>query len=249
MEKKKKRYGLLLCADDSEYVKKKYGGYFSVFVDLLCSDNRDEETWELYRVGRGEFPTEEDLSTHDGFVVSGSCCDAHSDEPWIRRLLSLLKTLISMNKKLLGICFGHQILCRALGGKTGRNVRGWDIGVTTVNFLHSANKLASLNVIQCHRDEILELPAGTEVVARSEKTKVEIFKYRDHVMGIQGHPEYNQDIVLHIVNRLLDHHKLIQISHANAARDSFNRPEPNKEAWKKLCRTFLNGSESTANCT
>lgn len=133
-----------------------------------------------------------------------------------------------------------------MGGKTGRNVRGWDIGVTTVNFLHSANKLSSLNVIQCHRDEILELPAGTEVVARSEKTKVEIFKYRDHVMGIQGHPEYNQDIVLHIVNRLLDNHKLIQISHANAAKDSFNRPEPNREAWKKLCRSFLKGSESTA---
>ncbi|OAY66296.1 hypothetical protein ACMD2_06361 [Ananas comosus] len=142
---------------------------------------------------------------------------------------------------------GFVILSRALGGKTGRAVNGWDIGVTCIHPSNSTLKLLSslhipshLPVIECHRDEVWELPPNAEVMARSEKTGIEMFRYGDHVMGIQGHPEYTKDILLHLIDRLLQRN-LIQMSHAEDAKASLEAREPDREAWQRLCKSFLKG--------
>lgn len=101
-----KRFALLLCAEDSEYVKKKYGGYFGVFLRML---GEEDEIWDSYRVAAGHFPDDADIGIYDGFIITGSCSDAHSNDPWICQLLLLLKKLNALKKKVLGICFGHQV--------------------------------------------------------------------------------------------------------------------------------------------
>ena len=101
-----KRFALLLAARDSDYVKKLYGGYFNVFVDALGDDG---ERWDLFRVVEGEFPDMDELQHYEGFVVSGSPYDAYGNEYWILKLCFLLQTLFAMQKKVLGICFGHQV--------------------------------------------------------------------------------------------------------------------------------------------
>ncbi|XP_077216805.1 gamma-glutamyl peptidase 5-like [Tasmannia lanceolata] len=238
----KKRFSVLLCAEDSEYVKKKYGGYFQVFVGMLAEEG---EMWDRYRVTHGEFPEDGELEGYEGFVITGSCHDAHGNDVWICKLMDLLKKLDSMKKKVLGICFGCQILSRTLGGKTGRAINGWDIGATAINFcpskLLSALQLPStLPIIECHQDEILEPPPFAEVMASSEKTKVEIFRCGNNIMGIQGHPEYNKDILLNLAERLLQR-DVIQSHHADAAKASLEEYELNQEAWKRLCRGFIKG--------
>lgn len=105
-----------------------------------------------------------------------------------------------------------QVVCRALGGKVGRSTKGWDIGVKRVKIVEEirANNILeelgeipdSLSLIQCHQDEILELPLGAQVIASSDKTGVEVFTLNNHILGIQGHPEYNKDILYHLIERL-----------------------------------------------
>lgn len=107
VEKKgRRKFAVLLCADDSEYVKKTYGGYFKVFVGLLGEEG---EAWDLYRAAHGELPCMADVDGYDGFVITGSCNDAHGDDQWINDLVSFLKALDSLKKKVLGVCFGHQV--------------------------------------------------------------------------------------------------------------------------------------------
>ena len=101
-----KRFAILLCAEDSDYVKKVYGGYFGVFVRMLAEKG---EIWDVYRVASGEFPKDDEIELFDGFVITGSCNDAHGNDVWICKLLNLLKKLDSMKKTILGICFGHQV--------------------------------------------------------------------------------------------------------------------------------------------
>ncbi|CAI9104137.1 OLC1v1002758C1 [Oldenlandia corymbosa var. corymbosa] len=237
-----KRFAVLLCAEDSEYVKKMYGGYFGVFVRMLGEEG---ETWDMYRVANGEFPDDDEIADFDGFVITGSCNDAHGNDVWICKLMNLLRKLDSLKKKVLGICFGHQVLGRALGGRVGRAAAGWDIGLTTVHL--SSSKLftnlkipTSLSIIECHRDEVWELPPKAEVLAWSSRTGVEMFRYGDHIMGIQGHPEYTKDILLHLIDRLLLRN-CIEETFANEARADIEASEPDREAWKKLCVNFLKG--------
>ncbi|TYH85233.1 hypothetical protein ES332_D02G251400v1 [Gossypium tomentosum] len=239
-----KRFAVLLCAEDSDYVKKRYGGYYGVFVEMLAEDG---EAWEVFKVANGEFPDDDEIANFDGFVITGSCNDAHGNDVWICKLIALLKKLDSMNKKVLGICFGHQILSRALGGKTGRAISGWDIGVTAIHLSSSTSTLFSslnipttLSVIECHQDEVRELPPEAEVIAWSEKTGVEMFRYGDHMMGIQGHPEYTKDILLHLIDRLIQL-SFIEDSYADELKANLGKVEPDKDAWKKLCTSFLKG--------
>ncbi|PKA60985.1 hypothetical protein AXF42_Ash019974 [Apostasia shenzhenica] len=240
MEEGKKRFAVLLCAEDSEYVKKVHGGYLKVFMALLAEEG---ETWDVFRAAKGELPAGDAVDLYDGFVITGSCSDAHGDDSWIQSLIALIRRLDALRKKVLGVCFGHQVLSRALGGKTGRARKGWDIGVTCIHPSSSDRLLIPphLPVIEFHRDEVLELPPLAEVLARSEKTGVEMFKYGDHIMGIQGHPEYTNDILLHLVDRLL-RCDLIQMSHAEAAKASLSAREPDREAWERLCKGFLKGT-------
>ncbi|CAI9764470.1 unnamed protein product [Fraxinus pennsylvanica] len=186
------KFAVLLCAEDSDYVKKMYGGYFGVFVRML---EEEGEIWDMFRVSNGEFPEDEKVGEYDGFVITGSCNDAHGNDLWICKLMNLLKKLDEMKKKVLGICFGHQVL---------------------------------------------ELPPKAEVMAWSNKTGIEMFRYGDHIMGIQGHPEYTKDILLNLIDRLL-HRDLIQESFAEEAKSKLEANEPDKEAWKKLCIGFLKG--------
>ncbi|KAL7119275.1 hypothetical protein ACP275_02G053400 [Erythranthe tilingii] len=236
------KFAVLLCADDSDYVKTIYGGYYGVFVRMLKEEG---EKWDVFKVARGEFPADEEIGDYEGFVITGSCNDAHGDEPWICKLVALLNKLEVMKKKILGICFGHQVLGRALGGKVGRASAGWDIGITKVHLhpsqIFSSLKMpASLSVIECHRDELWELPPKAEVLAWSNKTGIEMFRYGDHVMGIQGHPEYTKDILLHLIDRLFNR-DLIEESVAEEAKIKIVACEPDREAWKKLCTSFLKG--------
>ncbi|XP_020574478.1 gamma-glutamyl peptidase 3-like isoform X2 [Phalaenopsis equestris] len=196
---------------------------------------------------KGEFPAGSDVDGYDGFVISGSSSDAHGEEEWIKSLVELVRVLDARKKKVLGVCFGHQIIGRALGGKTGRAAKGWDIGVTSINPSSNLSKFFSpleapsqLSVIECHRDEVWELPPSVEVLARSDRTEIEMFKFDDHIMGIQGHPEYTKDVLLHLIGRLLDLN-LIQREHAENVKKELNEREPDREAWEKLCRGFLKG--------
>ncbi|KAF7154274.1 hypothetical protein RHSIM_Rhsim01G0021200 [Rhododendron simsii] len=242
-----KRYGLLLACKDSEYVKEVYGGYFNVFVATFGEEG---ERWDLFRVVDGEFPEKNELGKYDGFVVSGSPFDAYGNEHWILKLCFLLRTLDVMRKKVLGICFGHQVLCRALGGKVGKAGSGWDIGLRKVRFVKDFSPCAflddlddfppALSIIECHQDEVWEVPLGAEVRAISDKTGVEMFTIGDHILGIQGHPEYTKDILNNLIDRLLNT-SCIEKGFADEARSKLQIAEPDRKCWERICKMFLKG--------
>ncbi|KAI5675722.1 hypothetical protein M9H77_06672 [Catharanthus roseus] len=241
----KRRFALLLAARDSDYVKKLYGGYFNVFVEAFGNEG---ERWDLFRVVEGEFPGVNELQNYEGFVVSGSPYDAYGNEYWILKLCFLLQTLSHMKKKVLGICFGHQVLCRAFGGKIGKSYSGWDIGVRKVRFLKEFVPFGFLDeeippvlsIIECHQDEVWEVPEGAKIIAFSEKTGVEMFAFGNHILGIQGHPEYNKGILDNVIDRLLSNDS-IQREFAEDAKTKLLISEPDRKHWEKICKCFLRG--------
>ncbi|KAK3152298.1 hypothetical protein QOZ80_2BG0156990 [Eleusine coracana subsp. coracana] len=245
-----RRYALLLAMGDSEYVREVHGGYFGVFVGAFGCDG---DTWDSFRVYDGQYPAPGDLDGYDGFVITGSPSDAHGDdEPWILRLCEFVRTLHAMEKRVLGVCFGHQVLCRALGGRVGKSSSGWDLGVRMVNlvtldelqrfeFLKDLQELpTSAPLIQIHQDEVLELPPGATVLAHSEKTGVEMFAVGDHVLGVQGHPEMDMGILHHIIDIFVETNTITSCA-ADEARKAVEGRDPDRELWTGLCKRFLRG--------
>jgi len=237
-----KRFGVLLCAPDQDYVKKRYGGYFSLFANMLGEPG---ESWDLFRVVDGQFPAMEDLCKYAGFVVTGSRHDAHGNDVWILKLCHLLQTLHTMAIKVLGICFGHQVLCRALGGKTGRAPAGWDIGLRKITVFdklstrYSGLEIPSMiGIIECHQDKVQKVPLGAEILASSGKTDIEMFSLGDNILGIQGHPEYTADILFILMEGLMDKN-LIEEKMSDEAKTSLQNNEPDAEIWQKICKLFL----------
>ncbi|EXC32999.1 hypothetical protein L484_014779 [Morus notabilis] len=152
-----------------------------------------------------------------------------------------------LNMAGLGSGYRGEILSRALGGKSGRSITGWDIGIRTVHFSSSSKFFSWLKmpnllcIYEIHRDEVWELPPKAEVIAWSDKTGVEMFGYGDHILGIQGHPEYTKDILLNLIDRLvkLDHIEDSESEELKAKVEAAR--EPDREAWKRLCISFLKG--------
>ena len=81
---------------------------------FVATFGEEGERWDLFRVVEGEFPNMNELDNYDGFVVSGSPYDAYGNDYWILNLCLLLQTLDAIKKKVLGICFGHQVLINLL---------------------------------------------------------------------------------------------------------------------------------------
>ncbi|KAG9450178.1 hypothetical protein H6P81_010143 [Aristolochia fimbriata] len=247
-----RRFAVLRTGHATEYTERTYGGYGRM-LERLLRDGGDEE-WDIFSVIDGDFSFLEKggdhlLRSYNGFVITGSSADAHAEDvPWILRLCELLRFLHLNQKKLLGICFGHQILARALGGETGRAAVGWELGAKslhidteTVSKLYGVQISSPLNAIESHRDQVSRPPPGSVVLASSAKTNIEMFSVGDHVLGIQCHPEFSKDVMLDIIQSRRAA-KSISDEVANEAIQSFEKNELDPTELQALCKAFLKGN-------
>eukprot|EP00850_Spirogloea_muscicola_P004767 SM000021S06400 [mRNA] locus=s21:15045:16629:+ [translate_table: standard] len=225
-----RRFCVLEAGHPSEYTAARYGGYGAMFVDLLADPG---ESWAV-------FP-------YDGFVITGSRHDAHGDEPWILRLCSTLRAVHACRRRVLGVCFGHQVLSRALGGRTGRALGGWNFGLKSIPVSkelrakpYGASLPPVLRSFVVHQDQVQEVPPGSEILGATAETAVEIFSLGDDVLGFQGHPEFTADVVEDLVQSRLQL-GVISEEVAAAARKSMAESQPDTEALRTLCKAFLKG--------
>ncbi|EFJ19712.1 hypothetical protein SELMODRAFT_110438 [Selaginella moellendorffii] len=237
-----KKFAVFVAGYGTDYTERKHGGYGALLVKLLSHPG---ETWETFRIVDGIFPSEEQLADYSGFVVSGSAHDAHGNEAWITQLCGVLCDLHEEKKRILGVCFGHQVLSRALGGVTGRAPVGWEVGLkemyTNDHFQlkrYGRNIPKRLRVLQSHRDQVLELPPGGTLLGSSQNTRVEMFAVEDHILGIQGHPEFTKDVLLDIIESRRASQAL-SITEANEAKASLEAAKEDRQQLSELCKNFL----------
>lgn len=131
-----------------------------------------------------------------GVIISGSPRDAWNDDPVNAHLMDVVRHCRDHSIPLLGVCYGHQILARALGGRVARHPAGLELGNTQVA-LTSAGQASPLfqgfpetfDVLSSHADAVLELPAGADLLVRGDFTEVQGFRWGERLFGVQFHPE------------------------------------------------------------
>ena len=138
----------------------------------------------------------------DGIVVTGSPAMVSEHAPWSEAAAAWLAKAVDLGVPVLGVCYGHQLLAHALGGKVGYHPKGRESGTYPVNLHDSAQSdplfeglptgfLAQLT----HRQSVLELPAEAILLASNEFEPHQAFRVGPCAWGVQFHPEFTADIM------------------------------------------------------
>lgn len=233
------KFAILVTGDPTSYTRNRYGDYARLFLDFLAQAG---ETWDVFDVRIGVFPDRPE--TYHGMVMTGSSSDAHGDADWIENLAAYIRRAESGGVRLLGVCFGHQILARALGGTAARNPAGWELGIHDVTLtagfqqrFPQARSQRQVPILEVHRDHVARLPPGGVLLATSPATPVQAFALGDRVLGIQGHPEFNRDIVRDLIDTRLSA-GLVDAGRAEKARRSLNA-RLEADWWRRIALRFL----------
>ena len=172
-----------------------------MFMALLAQQDPDLQ-FAVFDVEQGEYPGE--IDQVDAYLITGSKSSVYEDKPWIHRLMEFVKELHTRRKKIVGICFGHQLVAQALGGKTGKSNKGWGVGLHTHRFSglpdwHDQGD-ASFDILVSHQDQVLENASGATVLAGSEFCENAVCQLGDHILTFQGHPEFLPEYSREIMN-------------------------------------------------
>lgn len=169
-----------------------HNSYGSMFIDLLGASNAELD-FKTYRLLDDQFP--DSVGTCDGWVITGSRHGAYENLPWMLRLKEFLLDCLRVQKKVVGICFGHQILAEAMGGKVEKSEKGWGIGPHTYYLNESSTctdgESNSLTINALHQDQVVLLPPSAEILAYSDFCQYAGLSYGDWAMSLQSHPEFS----------------------------------------------------------
>ena len=172
-----------------------FSRYGDMFERLFRDAGSAHWQFDIFNTPRGEYPVSFD--GYDAILLTGSKADSFSDEPWVVDLRRRVSALLDQKKKLLGICFGHQLIAICLGAKVGRAPQGWGVGRMSYDW-HAAdlplapedNKMA---LLVSHQDQVLELPDNAVLLASNAHCPVAGYAVGEEVFCVQGHPEFVEE--------------------------------------------------------
>ncbi|WAO92668.1 GATase domain-containing protein [Fusarium falciforme] len=205
------RLAILEADTPQPQTRDRYGGYTGVFTALLNAaanslkppQKLDEiVTIKGYDVVNElhSYPALEDI---DAILITGSRHTAFDNDPWIVKLVEYTKKAIETDRvRVVGICFGHQIIGRAAGAKLGRSDKGWEIAVTEVDLTAKGKEVFGLDkmrIHQMHRDIVFEFPPNSIPLGSNAICEVQAFYSPGRYISVQGHPEFTDEIISEIL--------------------------------------------------
>ncbi|MDX2245793.1 MAG: amidotransferase [Bacteroidia bacterium] len=178
---------LLVCDHINENFHHISPDYTTMFRQLL-----PELNLVPYRVIDGEFP--ENVQTFDAYIVTGSRFSVYDEVEWVLRLKSFVREIYVSGKKYVGVCFGHQMLGEALGGKVEKSPSGWCVGVHSFSLLETEPWMfpfqPEVNLLMMCQDQVMRLPENSIHLATTADCPVAMFRVGENMLGIQAHPEF-----------------------------------------------------------
>lgn len=187
------KIGILQCDDVLDQLQPRHGNYPQMIRQLLTEVDSSLE-FAVYRALDNQLP--DDPYACDAYITTGSRHGVNDGHGWSNRLADFVALLYREKRKLVGICFGHQLIAKALGGEVVQSDKGWGIGVSfnqvqkTKPWMEPPSQ--ALDLVVSHQDQISRLPAEAEILASSPFCPFYMVQYQEHFLSIQGHPEFSR---------------------------------------------------------
>lgn len=184
-----------------EALEPRFGRYPEMFRRLLGADL----VGPSFDVTAGQYPARpEDFS---GYIVTGSPAGVYDDFAWIAPLKSFLVEA-SGKAKLVGVCFGHQIMAEAFGGRVEKSAKGWGVGLQRYGVVEQApwmDGAFDIAVAASHQDQVVEQPPRSRVLAGSDFCEIGMLAYAEFpAMSVQFHPEFEPEFAAALIEARRD---------------------------------------------
>ncbi|MFW3615909.1 glutamine amidotransferase-related protein [Billgrantia antri] len=187
------RIGLLQCDDVAPELREAHGNYPEMFAALFQRVDPTLE-FQVWRCLDGEIP--DDIDAVDAWMTTGSKYGVNDGLAWVDELCDFVRELWRAGKPLVGICFGHQLMAKALGGEVVKSDRGWGVGMSFNRVTARAEWMEpwqpGLDLLVSHQDQIEALPPEATVVGGSDFCPHYLMQIGNHFLGVQGHPEFTK---------------------------------------------------------
>jgi GMP synthase-like glutamine amidotransferase len=190
------KVGLLECDHVRAQWQHIAGDYRDMFAALF-KQHAPQFELQSFNVGNGEFPAT--LDECDAYLTTGSRFSVYDDAAWIHTLKDFVRQLHAAEKPFVGVCFGHQMLAEALGGRVSKALTGWGAGVQNVaitqieDWMRPATQQLYLQFM--HQDQIAQLPPDSVTLGSAPHCPIAMFRVGRTMLGIQAHPEFTPDYV------------------------------------------------------
>ena len=218
-------------------LEKQFGDYTSMFSNLFKEINLPHKL-RTYEVTKFQLPN--DPKDSDLWLITGSSFGVYDNLAWISDIKDLIKQITEEKVPLLGVCFGHQILAEAMGGKVEKSMKGWGIGIHKYDRLTStmwSEKLGkNFSGYASHQDQVTIIPKDSTSVYGSKFCPHSVLSYGDkekpNAISIQSHPEFSKDCLRAIISRRIG--KTIPKSVGKRALESLNVAPDNLKVFRSL---------------
>lgn len=186
--------GLLQCDDVAPELRGTHGNYPEMFERLFQSVD-PSVTFRIWRCLDGEIP--DDIEAVDAWLTTGSKFGVNDGLAWVDELCGFVRRLWDAGKPLVGICFGHQLIAKALGGEVFKSELGWGVGMsfnrvdTPTEWMEP--RQPGIDLLVSHQDQVGKLPPLAKVLAGSDFCPVYLMQVGEHFLGVQGHPEFTKE--------------------------------------------------------
>lgn len=188
------KLGLLQCDSVEKNLQPQFGDYPDFFERLFKAIDAPLSL-QTYNVIEQIYP--KTIDECDAYLITGSSYSAYQDLPWIKVLKNFVVTLHQKKKKLIGICFGHQLIAQTLGGKVEKSPKGWCIGTSTLVIKQPQAwmlpPLEQCALLACNQDQVTILPKGAALLAGNDFCPYAAFSIGQHILTCQMHPEFSKE--------------------------------------------------------
>jgi GMP synthase (glutamine-hydrolysing) len=185
----KRTIGILEAGPVNPVLRERHGGHGDFFRAWL-GPRAPDTAFPIWKAYEGALP--EAPESCDAYLVTGSRFSTYDPLPWIAPLKAFIREAAE-TRPVVGICFGHQIIAEAFGGRIEKSERGWGIGVHRYRLLEEqpwmSPALETISLIVSHQDQVVEPPPEARVLASSEFCPIAMMQIGENVLTLQAHPE------------------------------------------------------------
>jgi GMP synthase-like glutamine amidotransferase len=214
-------------------------GRFGSYGDMVAAMVGAPFETAKFDVRHGLYPA----AGFDGYVITGSAAGVYDPDPWIPELKAWMQRTAG-SAPMVGICFGHQLMAEAFGGRAEKSTKGWGVGLNAYTLNATApwmdNPVATMTLPVSHQDQVTAVGPGAQVLGGSDFCPFGLIAYPDlKAVSLQPHPEFDPAYAEALITTRRD--GPLTPEHADAAIASLRAPNDNARVGGWLARFLREG--------